>query len=586
MSRAAAKGNALWRLLRLAKPPGALLGAAVVVALLSVAGTLGFPVLTKRLVDELAGGTLSRVSIGLLAGVMLGSAIASAISGYLLSRVGHGVVARLRTLLVDKLLGLPVASFDQESTGERVSRVLSDCQSISEVATRQAVNLVSGLLVLVGSVILLLSLDPLLTLTVLGCVVGAFAIVIPLAGLLEGLGLRTQDRTARLGGVLTHILSEIRLVKAFTAEARERERSRREVEELRQLGVKVAKINSVLEPLIMLALTGAILVILIYGSARVSQGFISIGTLTAFILYIFNVAWPLIQLTNVAAEWQKAKGASARIAALLRQDDEEMTEGEAVGGTHDTLEFRGVSFAYPGRDRGVLHEVDLVFRPGTTTALVGASGNGKTTILSLIERFYEPDAGRILYAGRSIGDLSLRGWRERIGYVAQGAPIMPGTVRDNILYGLESDPGDDIVRAAAESAGAWSFIETMPDGLDTLLSEQGGNLSGGQRQRIAIARVFLRNPDILILDEATSNLDSETEHQIKQALETLMIGRTNIVVAHRLATVMHADRIYFIEKGKVSGAGNHNELVASHPDYARLVARQFRTPMQGVALGG
>ncbi len=567
----------LWRLLRMAKPSGLLLAVAAGMTLVSVAGTLAFPVLTKQLVDELTKGSVASTNIMLLASVMLATTAASAVSAYLLSRVGYDLIATLRTLLIDKLLRLPVASFDKESTGERVSRVLNDCQSISELATRQAINLFSGVLVLLGSITVLLFLDVWLTLTVLACIVLAFGVVIPLVALLEKLALSTQDRTAKLGGILTHVLSEIRLVKAFTAETRERERSRHEIQDIRRLGVQVAKISAVLAPLISMSLTAAILVILIYGSTRVNNGSISIGTLTAFILYIFNVAVPLIQLTTFLEELQKARGASTRIAGLL-QEGEETADGVALESTHAALEFRDVSFSYPGRESKVLHGINLVFEPGTTSALVGASGNGKTTVLSLIERFYTSTDGVILYGGKPIGDFALAAWRERIGYVAQSAPIMPGTVRDNILYGLNGDFPDEMVCMAAEKAGALAFIEQMPQGLDTILSEQGANLSGGQRQRIAIARMFLRNPDILILDEATSSLDSETEHQVKLALESLMEGRTNIVVAHRLATVIHADRIYFLEGGRISGSGSHEELLTSHSHYARLVARQFRKP--------
>ena len=569
--------GALWRLLRLARPSTVLLATAATMTLVSVAGTLAFPVLTRQLVDGLAKGAVDGAGIASLAAVMLAGAAASAVSSYLLSRLGHDVIAALRTRLIEKLLKLPVASFDQESTGERVSRVLNDCQSISELATRQAINLFSGVLVLVGSITVLLFLDAMLTLTVIGCIVLAFGVVLPLVALLEKLALSTQDRTAKLGGILTHVFSEIRLVKAYTAEARERERSRLEILDIRRIGLQVAKISAVLGPLISLSLTAAILVILIYGSARVGNGSISIGTLTAFILYLFNVAVPLIQLTTFLEELQKARGASTRIAALL-QGREENPAGDAPSGDHATLEFRDVSFRYPDRDAEVLHRINLVFAPGTTSALVGASGNGKTTVLSLIERFYAPTGGAILYGGKAIDQFALRAWRERIGYVAQSAPIMPGTVRDNILYGLSGDFTDEAVRMAAEKAGALAFIEQMPQGLDTILSEQGANLSGGQRQRIAIARMFLRNPDILILDEATSSLDSETEHQVKLALESLMKGRTNIVVAHRLATIIHADRIYFLEGGRISGSGSHEELLNSHSHYARLVARQFRKP--------
>ena len=574
--------ESLWRLMRMARPSGPLLATAALVTLVAAAGTLVFPMLTKGMVDKLSSGTLDPSSVMALAAVMVGVAVASALSAFLLNRVGYDMIAVLRAMLVDKLLKLPVASFDEESTGERVSRVLNDCQLISELATRQAANLLSGALMLFGAIIVLLFLDARLTLTMLGCVVAAFAVVIPLITVLEKLARSIQDRTARLGGILTHVLSEIRLVKAFSAEARERERSRREIQDIRRLGIQVAKVSSVLAPLTSLSLTAAILVILVYGSSRVSDGSITIGTLTAFILYIVNVAVPMIQLTTFLEELQKARGASARIAALLVHA-EEPAGGDPLPDTHEALEFRNVAFRYPGRDTTVLHGIDLTFRPGTTTALVGASGNGKTTVLSLILRFYAPSGGSIVYGGRPIDEYALSAWRERIGYVAQSAPIMPGTVRDNILYGLSGEYSHEQVHMAAEKAGALAFIRQMPQGLDTILSEQGSNLSGGQRQRIAIARMFLRNPDILILDEATSSLDSETEHQVKLALDALMQGRTNIVVAHRLSTIIHAERIYFLDGGRVSGDGNHEELLQSNAHYARLVARQFRNPVREAA---
>nr|AJF34465.1 ABC transporter [Eleftheria terrae] len=583
---ASAPPASLWRLIRSAQPSLGLLALACVATLVAVAGTLYFPVLTRQFVDELGSAGLRARAVAELAGVLLGSTAAGALAGWLVARVGHAMVATLRLGLIDKLLRLPVAAFDRESSGEQVSRVVSDCESISELVTRQMINMLSGVLLLVGSMVVLLLLDVQLTLTLLGCVAGAFAVVIPVAFLLDGLSRRIQNETARLGGLLTQVLSEIRLVKAYTAERRERERGRTHVEGIRRLGLRVAGINVALEPLMGLATSVAIVVILVVGTARVSRGEISIGTLTAFILYIFNIANPLVQLTQFTAGWQKAKGASSRIGAIMAEADEETRAGTAEVPALAALEFRDVTFGYPGRDAPVLHAVDLHFPPGTTTALVGASGNGKTTVLSLIERFYAPTEGDILYGGTSISGFPLAAWRSRIGYVAQTAPIMPGTVRDNITYGLSGVYSDDRVRAAAEQAGALSFIERMPEGLDTVLLEQGNNLSGGQRQRIAIARMFLRNPEILILDEATSALDSETEHQVRIALESLMQGRTNIVVAHRLSTVMHADRIYFLEDGRISGMGRHEELVAMHPPYARLVARQFRQGPELAALDG
>lgn len=580
MSETQKNRNHLWQLIRRGRPSVAAFSVAVLAALGSVAGSLWFPIQTKHLIDQFNGGGIDLRQVALVAAVLTGGAAAGALSAYMLARVGYQVVAALRVALVEKLLRLPVASFDSESSGERVSRVVRDCEAISELITKQTINLVTGVLLLGGSVVVLLLLDVPLTLTLLGSVVAAFVVMIPIAFLLDGLSRRTQDRVARMSGILTHIFQEIRLVKAFTAEAHERRRSVEEIEDLKRLGLKTARISVVLEPLMGLAMTLAIIIILVYGAARVAAGEISIGTLTAFILYIFNVVNPLGQLTNFTAELQKAKGASVRIAGIFAEAEEASTPQPASRKPGGVLEFRNVSFAYGGRDRIVLNGIDLRFEPGTTTALVGASGSGKTTVLSLIERFYEPSEGEILYHGRPIGDYPLPEWRGGIGYVAQSAPVMPGTVRENIVYGLSGTFSDADVRSAAERAGALDFIDHMPQGLDTVLIEQGNNLSGGQRQRIAIARMFLRDPDILILDEATSNLDSETEHQVKLALEKLMQDRTNIIVAHRLSTVMHADRICFLDNGRISGTGNHAELIASHPYYARLVQRQFQQPLE------
>lgn len=567
----------LWRLIRAGRPSLVRLVLATLAAALSVAAMLWFPVLTRDIVDGIGRPGPASVSPWLLAGALLGGGLFSALSGYLMAAAGHGVVAKLRLRLMDKILRLPVAAFDREPSGERVSRVVRDCESITELTTRQFVNLVTGLLMLVGSVVVLLLLDVRLTLTLVGAIVAAFAVMIPLSFALDGLSRRMQDRTARLSGILTHVFSEIRLVKAFAAEDRECARSAVEIEGLQHLGRRTAGVNALLEPLMNLAMTAAVVVILVYGAGRVAAGEMTVGTLTAFILYILNVITPLVQLTHFAAELQKAKGASQRIVAMLQEDEEPAAADGLPMPAAATLEFAGVRFAYEGRD-DVLRGLDLRFEAGTTTALVGASGGGKTTILSLIERFYRPDAGMLRYADRPAEDYALADWRRSIGYVAQSAPVMPGTVRENLLYGLEGRHDDAELRRAASAAGALEFIEALPQGFDTPLIEQGNNLSGGQRQRIAIARMFLRDPSILILDEATSSLDSRTEAQVREALHGLLRGRTNIVVAHRLSTVIDADRIYVLQDGRVTGAGRHDELLATHAGYAQMVRQQMRSP--------
>lgn len=569
----------LFRLIRAGRPSVIALIAAALAAAAGVACSLVFPLLTRDVVDAAGRGGLISETMSLLIAALLGATLFNALSALILARIGHNIVANLRQRLSDKMLRLTIPAFDRESSGERVSRIMRDCESISALTTTQAVNLITGLLMLVGVAVVLYSLDAGLTMTLLGALFAAFAVLIPISMLLDGLSRRTQDESARLSGLLTQVFGEIRLVKAFTAEERESARIGEALGRLRRLGMRTSTVNTTLEPVIQLAMTAAIVTILIYGAARVSVGTMSVGTLTAFILSILNVISPLMQLTMFVAELQRAKGASGRIAELLDETEEDYQPADRALPAPGELRFDDVSFAYDdaeedGAHHPVLRGLSLSFAPGTTTALVGPSGSGKSTILSLIERFYTPQGGRITLNGTDIARIPLQDWRRMIGYVPQNAPVMPGTLRDNIAYGLPGPFTDDQIRDAAARADALAFIEALPRGLDTNLIEQGNNLSGGQRQRIAIARMFLRDPQILILDEATSALDGETESQVKASLDKLRAGRTSIVVAHRLSTVFDADRICFLEDGRVSGAGTHDDLAATHEHYARLVERQ------------
>lgn len=564
----------LFALLGSVRPPTAVLAAAGALSLAGAGASLAFPLLTQRLVDALSADQPYQSIAVLLVGALLAGTALSAASELILARGAVGIAARLRDRVLAKLLRLPVRHFDETDTGARVSRVVSDCEALSRLGTEEAVSAVTGAVTLAGTVAVLWWLDGALTLVLTASVAVAFALSAPAIMRMESIAADLQARKARLGGILTQVFSEIRLVKSFGAERAEAARCAAEVGDLAHQQWRMARLGIALQTVSGLAIVVALVVILVYGGMRVGRGDLSMGTFTAFVLYIFSVAGPFAQIGGFITELQAAKGASARLSDLLDGADEDAGGGAALPGGDGVLALRGVRFAYPDRARPVLDGFDLDLAPGTTTALVGASGAGKSTVMALILRFHAPDAGGVFFGGRAAAEHALDAWRAMFGYVAQHAPIMPGSIRDNIRYGA---PGidDARLREAAAAARALEFIEALPEGFDTRLTEQGGNLSGGQRQRINLARVFARDPRIVLLDEATASLDAETEHAIQQALERLMRGRTNLVIAHRLSTVLRADRICMLEGGRITGSGAHADLYATHAGYRALVDRQF-----------
>ncbi len=562
-----------FQLLKSLKWPVKITIIAVVLSLLSTVIGLIVPLVTKDLVDTLTTTAFNWKMIGVLLVVFLLQAISGGFSFYLLSYIGEFIVADLRTKLWSKVLHLPVPYYDQNESGETMSRITQDTTTLKSLITDHLVNFVSGIITIIGSVIILFFIDWKMTLIMLISVPLSMAIMMPLGTMMHKVSKATQKEMASFSGLLGRVLSEIRLVKSYRAEKTETVSGSEAIQNLYRFGLKEAKIQAFISPFMTLIMMAILVVILGYGGLQVSKGVLSAGDLVAIIFYLVNIIVPFAQMATFFTSFQKAVGATERIQEIFYMDSEAV-ELEAKQPLEDGIvAFEDVHFSY-GLDKKVIDGISFEARLGTVTAFVGPSGGGKTTIFSLLERFYEPDSGKIMFNQKPITDLSLRSWRSKMGYVSQESPLMSGTILSNMTYGMAETPPMDNIIQAAKAANAVDFIEELPDKYDTLVGERGIKLSGGQRQRIAIARALLHDPKILLLDEATSNLDSGSEASVQEALERLMKGRTTLIIAHRLATIVHADQIFFLEQGKISGSGSHEELLAKHELYKEFTHGQ------------
>jgi ATP-binding cassette subfamily B protein AbcA/BmrA len=571
-----------------ARPSPAALAAALGLSLASTVGGLFVPLFTKSIVNGLSASSLASMpSIRLGTALLIGLAFllqagGGALSGYLLARIGQGVVSSLRDRLWRKQLALKVSYFDEAGSGALVSRMTNDAAVLKSFITDNLSSLVSGSISALGAAAFLFYIDWKMSLVILAAIPPAVLVLVPMGRMMMKVARRSMDENAGLTATLSRVLSEIRLVKASNAEEREYREGKKAIDRLFAFGVREGTISALVGPVMSLVLMALLVLIVGYGGARVASGALTAGDLVAFILYLIQIVMPVTMLTNAVNQLQKARGATQSIIAILGAPEEAKTGGAKVGRADEAIAFEEVSFSYKKGER-VLKGLSFSLEGGSVTAIVGPSGSGKTTVFSLLERFYEPDSGRILLGERPIADLELASWRSRIGYVPQESPLMAGSIRDNLGYGSPRALSDAEIREAARMAYADEFIERLPEGYDTEVGERGIKLSGGQRQRIAIARAFLRDPAILMLDEATSSLDSATEEWVQGAMDNLMRGRTTLVIAHRLSTVVDADRILFLEGGELTGAGSHEELLAGHPLYRSFAVRQFRLPAEPVS---
>ncbi|BAB04432.1 ABC transporter ATP-binding protein [Halalkalibacterium halodurans] len=537
---------------------------------------LTIPLLTREMVDGFSLESLNTLLIAAIIVVFILQAVLDGLSMYALAYVGQKIVARLRERMWFKLLRLPVNYFDKNTSGQTVSRVVNDTGIVKDLISQHFPQFVGGIITIIGAVIILFIMDWKMTLLMFIAVPITVAVMVPLGMRMSKISRGLQDETANFTGNVQQTLSEIRLMKASNAEQTEEKKGLTGIEKLFSFGLREGKIFALIAPLMYLVVMVVIVIIIGYGGIRVAEGTMTTGSLVAFLLYLFQIIFPITSFTMFFTQLQKAKGATERIIEILDIEEENGQQGLEMDISNKAIHVKNVSFAY-NEEEPVIQKVSFDVEPGTMVAFAGPSGGGKTTMFGLLERFYEPTSGEILIGDTSIQELSMYSWRKQIGYVSQDSPMMVGTIRENLCYGLEDrdDIDDDRLWEVAKMAYADQFISEFPKGLDTEVGERGVKLSGGQRQRIAIARAFLRDPKILMMDEATASLDSQSEGIVQQALTRLMEGRTTFVIAHRLSTIVNADKIIFIEKGQITGIGTHQELVQTHDLYREFAEQQL-----------
>ncbi len=571
--------STLFRALRFVRAYWAFALLGVVFVLASTAADLASPQLIKQLIDEgiTAGDTdvIWRNSM-LLVAVAAAGGLATFLQGYFSARASHGAAYDMRNTIFDKLQRLSFAYHDKAQAGQLITRVTSDVDLVRDFVGGGLVQAVSAVILLIGAVIVLRRMDPALAAVSFLVIPATITILLLFVRKLGPMFRESQARLAALNTVLQENVAGVRVVRAFAREPFETARFDTANQALLEQGLQVRHVVANAFPLLFSVGTIGVGIVAWIGSAQIVSGNLTVGELVAFTSYLFLLLQPLFVLGFGAQQIARASASSERLFEILDapEDVSEKPGAVALGRLEGRVEFRDVHLRYPGTDRETLAGISLTVEPDTTVALVGATGSGKTTLVNLVPRFYDATEGAVFVDGVDVRETTLPSLRGQIGFVMQDSVLFSGSVRENIAYG-RPDATDTEIRAAATAAQADEFIVALADGYNTRVGERGVKLSGGQRQRIAIARALLIDPRILVMDDSTSSVDSETEAAIRAQLDELMRGRTTFVVASRLTTARKADLVVVLDAGRIADTGTHDELLARSCLYAEIAASQL-----------
>ena len=571
--------KALLRTLKYLKPYLWMTFLALLSLAISTLGNLAIPAVSRRIIDQGIIQKRERVILLMalaIVGIAVLRSIFSFLQGYLSAKVSQGIAFDLRNLLYEKIQRLSFSYHDNAQTGQLLTRVTSDVDMVQQFLGTAILRMMGALIMIVGSVILMFTISPrtAVVLLVLGpASIGIFILFFRKA---RPLFIEGQQRLAALNTTLQENLAGVRVVRAFVRRAFETERFTKRNASVMELQLQVGRIMAFAMPLIFFIANLATLAVTWIGGVQVINDRMSLGELVAFTNYILMAIFPIFMLSFVMASVAQASAGAQRIFEILDAsiDIGEKPDAIALPAVTGRVAFDHVWFRYFDSQPWILEDVNFVAEPGQKVALLGATGSGKSTITNLIPRFYDATQGRVLIDEHDVRDVTLDSLRRQVGIVLQETLLFAGTIRENIAFGKPEATLDEVI-AAAKAAQAHDFIETFPDGYEMQVSERGTNLSGGQKQRIAIARALLVDPRVLILDDATSSVDFQTELKLRQALEVLMKGRTSFIIAQRVTTVRDADLILVLENGKVVAMGKHDDLLEESAIYAEIYYSQL-----------
>jgi len=569
----------LWRALGYLRRYRLLATGAFLGLLIATATRLVSPRLTQVIIDQgIAAGQMNVViwaAVGMV-GLAIAGSVFSFLQGILSARTAQGIAYDLRNQLYAKIQSLSFSYHDRAQTGQLLTRATSDVEMVRMFVGMGFIHLLSAVLMMIGSIVLLFATDWQLALIMLVLVPLTFGIFAFFAGKARPLFTKIQQRLADLNTVLQENLAGVRVVKAFAREPHEAQRYAQANQNLFDLNLVVGRLMAMAIPLIFLIANLSLLAVYWIGGYRTIVGYFSVGRLVAFANYMMMAFFPMLMLGMIMAMISQAGASAERVFEILDAQSEVVEKMDAVelSPLQGQVVFEQVTFRYFSGGEPVLKAVNFVAEPGQAVALLGATGSGKSTIINLIPRFYDVTDGRVTIDGHDVRSVTLDSLRQQIGIVLQETTLFSGTIRENIAFGRPEASLEEII-AAAKAAEAHDFIVSFPEQYETVVGERGVTLSGGQKQRIAIARALLLDPRILILDDATSSVDYETEYRIQQALERLMEGRTSFVIAQRIATVLNADQILVLERGEIVARGTHEELLDENPIYAEIYYSQL-----------